>query len=294
MNAPAPSPKRKTFVIGAGCQKGGTTWLYHYLKSSPEFAHGYRKEYHVFDSLDLPSEAWMRDRILGQAERALEAARNGEPADGHVLHRASMYANPELYYDYFSMLLRRAPRFRAAADLTPDYAMLSAERFAQVQAGFAARGVRTASVFLMRDPVDRTWSQIRMQDDRQPTRFSAPTQVVLEEQHAEPVYERRSRYQDTIAALDQVFAPEDVHYGFYEELFDEAQLRAVTGLLGMQFQEPDTTTRRNSSTRPQEQLPDHVARKVATHYADVYEAVARRFPDKDLRTLWPYSRYVLG
>lgn len=205
-----------------------------------------------------------------------------------------MYVNPELYFDFFSQLLRRAPRFRAAADLTPDYAMLSPARFAQIQEGFAKRGVRTASVFLMRDPVERTWSQIRMQDDRQPDRFSDPTEVVLEKLHAEPVYERRSRYQDTIAALDQVFAPEDLHYGFYEELFDDSRLREVTDLLGMQFRPPDTQTRRNSSTRPQRALPDNIARTVAHHYADVYQAVARRFPDKDLLTLWPHSRHVLG
>lgn len=288
-----PQP-RKTFLIGAGCQKGGTTWLYNHLKKSREFSHGYRKEYHVFDSLDLPSEDWMRQRILRQAERAVAAAQRGEKADAEVLHRASMYADPELYYDYFTGLLRRAPRFRAAADLTPDYAMLPADRFRQVRDGFAARGVRTVSVFLMRDPVERTWSQIRMQADRALDRFSVPTEQVLAEQHAEPVYELRSHYGDTIAALDAVFAPEDLHYGFYESLFSDDSVRAITDLLGMEPVEPDLGTRRNSSTRPTSRLPEDVAQQVARHYAGTYRAVAERFPDVDLPTLWPHSRHVLG
>ncbi len=288
-----PQP-RKTFLIGAGCQKGGTTWLYNHLKKSREFSHGYRKEYHVFDSLDLASEDWMRRRILGQAERAVAAAQRGEQADAEVLHRASMFADPELYYDYFTGLLRRAPRFRAAADLTPDYAMLSADRFGAVRDGFARRGVRTASVFLMRDPVERTWSQIRMQADRAPGRFSVPTEQVLAEQHAEPVYELRSHYGDTIAALDAVFEPGDVHYGFYESLFTEESVRAVTDLLGLEPVAPDLGTRRNSSTRTSSRLPEDLARQVAQHYAGTYRAVAERFPDVDLLNLWPHSRHVLA
>ena len=43
----------KTFLLGVGCQKGGTTWLYDYLATSPQFKHGHRKEYHVFDAIDL-------------------------------------------------------------------------------------------------------------------------------------------------------------------------------------------------------------------------------------------------
>ena len=288
-----PQP-RKTFLIGAGCQKGGTTWLYHHLRKSREFAHGYRKEYHVFDSLDLPSEAWMRHRILLQAEQAVAAAQRGEQADAQALHRASMFADPEIYYDYFTGLLRRAPRFRAAADLTPGHAMLPAERFRAVSDGFAARGVRTVSVFLMRDPVERTWSQIRMQADRSTDRPTVPTEQVLAEQHAEPAYELRSRYGDTIAALDAVFAPEDVHYGFYESLFSDDAVRAITDLLGLEPVAADLGTRRNSSSRTTSRLPEDVAQQVARHYADTYRAVADRFPDVDLLTLWPHSRHVLG
>ena len=288
-----PQP-RKTFLIGAGCQKGGTTWLYNHLKKSREFAHGYRKEYHVFDSLDLPSEDWMRRRILRQAERAIAAAQRGEHADAEVIHRASMYADPELYYDYFSGLLRRGPRFRAAADLTPDYAMLPAERFCHVRDGFETRGVRAVSVFLMRDPVERTWSQIRMQADRAPDRFSIPTEQVLAEQHTKPVYELRSRYGDTIAALDAVFAPEDLHFGFYESLFNDESVHAITDLLGMDPVEPDLGTRRNSSTQPTSRLPEEIAKEVARHYAGTYRAVADRFPDVDLLALWPHSRHVLA
>jgi hypothetical protein len=48
-----------------------------------------------------------------------------------------------------------------------------------------------------------------------------------------------------------------------------------------------------SSGKAVEALPDDVVRRVATHFADTYHAVAERFPHKDLTTLWPSSRFVL-
>ena len=67
----------KTFLLGTGAQKGGTTWLYHHLKASPQFVSGYRKEYHVFDAMDVKGQAYRRRRVLEEAEAALGRARAG-------------------------------------------------------------------------------------------------------------------------------------------------------------------------------------------------------------------------
>ena len=44
----------KIFVLGVGCQKGGTTWLYKQLIKSEAVNFGYTKEYHVFDTIYTP------------------------------------------------------------------------------------------------------------------------------------------------------------------------------------------------------------------------------------------------
>lgn len=282
----------KTFVFGSGCQKGGTTWLYKYLRDSPQFARGYRKEYHVFDSLDLPSERWMQRRILQLAAESLAAAERGEPANALVVHRASMYLDTRLYVSYFSELLHRRPATRAAADLTPDYALLSAERFAGVRTDFAKRGIRTVSIFLMRDPVDRLWSQIRMQHARRPERFADPPLVVLRDRHGDPEYALRNDYHRTITTLDSVFGSDDVHYGFYEELFTEGETRAICDFIGIHHLPPPVGRRHNVS-EPGADLDDATVELVAGHYRDVYLAVAAKFPERDLMTLWPNSRWVL-
>lgn len=290
---PEAAEPQKTFLLGVGAQKAGTTWLHRYLVQSPQCARGYRKEYHVLDSVDLLDQPW-RTRNLDMAATELEHLRRGEDADPVHLHRASMIADPEFYYDYFTGLLHRRPRFLLTADITPEYAALPAERYAQVRDGFAARGVRTLALFLMRDPVDRIWSQIRMQEGRQPGRFPEPADRMVGRVYAEPLYERWSRYETTMANLEQVFERSEICYGFYEELFDVAEVRRICDVVGVRFRPPDLERRANvSAARSVDALPDDVVAAVARHLRATYEAVAERFPDKDLRALWPSSRFVL-
>lgn len=303
-SAPAPEPAepaepggsrgRRTFVLGTGAHKAGTTWLHAYLRASPHFEPGARKEYHVFDSLDLPSEAWMRRRLVDHAATALEAIRQGGRVDANHLLSMAMYADTELYFDYFAALVSRRPRVRATGDLTPAYAMLSAERLASIRAGFEKRGVRSVGVFLMRDPVDRVWSHIRMTTHREPGKLGRTSEEELLHAHDRRAYALRTQYHRTLDNLAAAFPDASVHVGLYETLFrDDRQVRAIAELVGIPFRPPSLDRHRNASPRSVETLPDEVARVVAEHYADTYRGVAERMPHLDIARWWPHSRHVL-
>ncbi len=281
----------KTFLLGTGCQKGGTSWVHDYVKSSPQFASGYRKEYHIFDALDLESQAYRRTRVLEAAQTTLERALRGGPLRAHMLHQASMYANLEIYFGYFAGLLSSRPDVRLTADVTPAYAMLSSSRMAQIKSEFAQRGVRTVALFLMRDPVDRILSQLRMQIRDKPDRFAQPLPELLLEKHAGGQYAQRTRYDQTISNLDQAFDPGEIYYGFYEDLFSESRIRELCALLGIDFHPPEFNVRTNASP-PASAIADEIQRTVAEHYRDVYESVGARFPDADLEALWPSTRLL--
>ena len=290
---PGLSGTRPTFLLGAGAQKAGTSWLHDHLAASPECAPGYRKEYHVFDAIDLASEQWKVDNINQRARREARRAVAGEPVDATALHRASMLHEPLFYFDHFVGLLARDPATRMTLDMTPDYAMLSADRLRWIRDGFAARGVRTVSVFLMRDPVERIWSHIRMEKTRRPQRYPDESAVHLREVFAHPTYAARTRYDQTLAALDEVFAPDELHHGFYETLFTTEQVAAVSALVGVTPRSASFDKRVNASPKAAEVLPEETSRVVAEHYRDVYVAVARRFPDVDVPAIWPSARHVL-
>jgi hypothetical protein len=280
----------KTFLLGTGAQKGGTTWLYHYLKASPQFVSGYRKEYHVFDAMDVEGQAYRRKQLLEKAEAALGRARRGRPLNAQLMHLSSMYADPNVYFDYFAGLLASRSDARLTADVTPAYAMLTAERLTQIKDAFSARGVRTVAVFLMRDPVDRIVSHVRMQIREKPERWHKPVQDVVLARYAHRENVQRTSYHLTLAELDRAFGPDETYIGFYEDLFSERRVREICDLLGIDFHPPDLDTRRNAS--PPAQVSDETLRMIAEHYREVYEAVSARFPEVDLDALWPSARHL--
>ena len=285
----------KTFLLGAGCQKGGTTWLYQYLAGSPQFAHGYRKEYHVLDSLDLPSEEQARRRLVGRAaEQAAADPQPGNRLAATSAHRLSMFLDQQFYFDYFTGLLHRSPDTRLAGDLTPSYGMLPASRFEAVRDGFAARAIATLPVFLMRDPVERIWSQVRMHARlyarHEAARIESPEFVLA--QYDRPAYAVRTAYDGTFRTLDAVFGPDRVFYGFYERLFTEVEVRRLCAMAGIDVVEPSFEQRLHASPKSSD-LPEETVRVVAQHYRGLYEAVASRFPAVPLAEIWPSSRFVL-
>jgi hypothetical protein len=280
--------QNRTFLLGVGAENAGTSWLHLYLRESPEFAAGYLEEYHVFDTLDLESEIGSRDRIFTLAETAVTDLREGRPADAAALHRMSMYGNPAYYYDYFAALLGREPGRHVTADLTPAYALLSVERFREIRQEFADRGVRAAAVFLMRDPVDRIWSQLRMQQHREPGNRSAEERLL--EEYAEPHYAARSDYPSTIKALDEAFG-DDVHYEFYERLSTPEAVASLCRTVGIAMHAPELVPPRDEASAEAD-LPESTRRTVAAYLREVYRRVGERFPEVDLGALWPSARFV--
>lgn len=283
---------RPTFLLGVGCQKGGTAWLHRYLAASPECDPGFRKEYHVWDTLDLPDMAHFRTRLGRRVRRAGDQVAKGRAADADTLRLATFLSEPEAYYDYFELLLRR-PGIRLTADITPAYAGLSVERLAAIRDGFERRGIRVAPVFLMREPTERIWSVVRMYQQRNPERFPGRSEERVERVFDKPRIESQTRYEQTMARVEEVFGPEGACYALFEELFEPATVDRICGFLGIRPHDPDFDRRVNASPKAQgDGLPEQVTRRVAEHYRATYDAVADRFGPDVVRRRWPSSRLL--
>jgi len=264
-----------TFLLGVGCQKGGTAWVHRYLEASPQCDPGFRKEYHVWDALDLPSGRLARERIEKQGGL-----------------RAEFLQEPRRYFDYFAGLLE-ADGIALTADITPGYAALPVSRLATVRAGFEERGVRAVAAYLLRDPVERIWSAARMDMQRRGAEAPEDPETRVGHMHSHPMYADRTRYDLTMDALEQAFPRDDVFYGFYEQLFSPETLAPLCAFLGIDHHEPDVGRQVNVSPKSEgAALPEETVATVARHFAPVYAAVQRRFPGVDLAELWPSARYL--
>ena len=112
-----------------------------------------------------------------------------------------------------------------AGEITPAYAILTDEGFALMRE--TLHGPRI--IFIMRDPLDRYWSAVRMAQ-RNPAKLDVTFHLAFKRagNHA------RGDYGATIEALDRQFDPGAVLYLFYEELFSATTLRRVARFLGVE------------------------------------------------------------
>ncbi|MEO8530276.1 MAG: sulfotransferase [Deltaproteobacteria bacterium] len=155
---------RLLFCIGAA--KSGTSWLYSYLDGHPDCHLRGVKELHYFDGLDLGSMAWQRrDNAARLARAEAKLASEAKHLQRQVTDRAEWltiqslgHADDQAYLDYLS---KGRTSEALVADITPAYALLSEERFRQM----ATLG-DTRFLYILRDPLARLWSHVRMNATR--------------------------------------------------------------------------------------------------------------------------------
>ena len=260
------------FVIGA--QKAGTTWLHQYLAQHPEVSTGPLKEYHYFNKFhgELAEggarPGWQRLRRLLALAAVLRRA--GRPS-GYL---RSFFAALRGQGDYLSLVRGDRPGAKAFGDVTPIYSLLGRAAFAEMAATYP----RTRFVFIMRDPVDRLWSHVRMRARRMKL---APGEAEFDKmvfsRLDDPRFLGRSNYARTITELEAAVPREQILYLFYEDLFRDESLQRLCDFLGLGFQ-PGTYDERVfagiSADAPQDWLLAARAK-----LAPVYDFATARFGD---------------
>lgn len=279
----------RVFYLGLGGQKCGSSWVQAYLARAAGSDFGRLGEYQVWEHGVGGAFARYRVAPPGFPERLRARAKTllggAEPAQ-HLRWR--LQSDPEAYFDYFAGLLDR-PGVTRTGDITPSYAALPPETLARIREGMAKRGITTRAIFVMRDPVERLRSQMRMEMEKGRLPYSDENEAPLRAFYADPEAEARSRYDRTLAALEAVFAPEERHVALFEELFTAPGIRALAEFAGVPIEAEAGGQKVNARGRGLA-VSEALATEIALHYAPVYEAAARICPQ--VRSLWPSAEPV--
>lgn len=284
----------KIFLLGVGCQKGGTTWLHRYLNRHPEVNLGFRKEYHVFDALTIP---YFR-KVLEKHERKLSRfkrrkwKKKGNKKFTRKLknleRQSSFYGSVENYFQYFQELAESKSSIKVVGDITPSYAGLGVDVLGEIRRNLIARGFQVRVVFLMRDPVERILSSVRMNrrnllKSHKKVGQSEELDILLA--YKQPEVELRTRYEKTIENLKAVFTEDELIFEFFENLFTETAMRNITSRLGIIYQEPHFEMYYNQS-KTEEVISEDTRRTIAQYYAETFRYVEDAFPEFQSRALW--------
>jgi Sulfotransferase family len=262
----------KTVFFCIGAHKAGTTWLHSVLVQYPDCALPEIKEVHFFDNKHLsgdlqPASIYTRrlallSRLASGVERQLLGQLDPPPdAAGADAHRKHIYAggsprDPELTRklnriivlakylrirdsDDFSAYLedtRLRKGTSVVGEFTPAYAMLPAAGFRDIVTTFPD----AKFIYVMRDPVDRFWSQLRFKKRRLATHagdmhFDPNEHLPKALKSSESL--SRSDYPRTIRTLESVVPADRILYLFFEELFSRQsvvrEMRRLEQFLGL-------------------------------------------------------------
>ncbi|WP_415895696.1 sulfotransferase domain-containing protein [Neptuniibacter sp. PT34_22] len=276
----------KNFILGVGCQKGGTTWLSAQLNKSQNVDLGFTKEYHIFDALYVPEARHMLSRKLKELEYVKKHPEVLAKNPLFMTH-LNFYLDTKNYYDYFDSLWQKGEGIvTSVGDITPSYAALPKNALKVIKSELEARGFNVKIVFLMRDPVERCWSMARMKlkqfKSAKPKDIPIPTQQeMLASIYQTKKCEIRTRYESTIKNLEYVFDEQDIFYSFYEKLFEKETLVELQGFLGLNDFLPDTSQKVNVSEKSELDLDVELASDIFNFYRETYEFCEYRFGVKD-------------
>jgi hypothetical protein len=269
------------FVLGVGAQKAGTTWLHEYLESLPEVDLGFMKEYHVFD------QNYVRDTTPARKKRFENYLDSFFGSDLLSL-RHKFRRNHKHYFSYFRKLVDSPDQVFITGDITPSYAALPVKVLQYIKSSLEKYGFRVRVVFLMRDPVARCISANRMYSS--PRLLDSPGDAALEAELLAKKYQQtrfqiRTRYDQTITNLEQVFNPDELYLGFYEELFSDKAIAEICSFMELPFR-PGNYEQVVHGSLVKSELPEPVKSEVRSYYSEVYDFVLKRFGQDRVKKLW--------
>ncbi|MFZ2725012.1 MAG: sulfotransferase [Methylococcaceae bacterium] len=225
------------YIIGIGAQKSGTTWLASYFSAHPQILMSPIKELHFFDSIYTPQlcARLEADKINSfvhiahhlQLEDIVEKNARYSRFD-KLMDGIKIGNDINNYRNYFA---RHAKDELAYCEITPAYSLLDTKGFAAIKS--LADDVRL--IFLMRNPVDRFWSGLRMQAQKKPQVLEKVEKFLNKSRFA-----LRTDYNKTLTNVYEVFPKERVFVGFYEHLFNTQTITQLCQFCDIDFIVPDT------------------------------------------------------
>jgi hypothetical protein len=148
--------------ICVGAQKAGTTWLYKVLSEHSEvFLPRIKELLHFIDVKEGESDEWRHRMILDATIVACNQYIHDERTTlrpGFAQYILSYGAHDRFTDAWYERIYSAAADDAVSGDITPEYMMMGAEGIARVKALLGEVKI----VLILRDPVERLWSQVRM------------------------------------------------------------------------------------------------------------------------------------
>ena len=284
---------RPVFLLGFGAAKSGTTWLYSYLQSN-KLVYFYRtKEPHAWTMYFNPSISKryysLINELQGYARSNSENIQNSREKLVIELEQCLLSLKPNTYLEAYINLAKA--KNSPVGDLTPDNSRLSQKQMNTVNK-FLSKGFEVKSLFMMRDPAHRLFSQFKHTRLRSigskltlNNDINSRIRAHILEEFKDLINSGGSLpettkvdYVTTIINIDKVFKEENIKYIFFEQLFAEKVVKEICSYLNISYKKAVFSKKINQD--PHDIILTEELYYQAKHKLKyVYQFVEERFAD---------------
>jgi hypothetical protein len=266
------------FILGMGAQKAGTSWLHRMLAQQDNVNLGFTKEYHIWD--------YIYSDLCNNFRAPVK-----KPDNAHAAMRRMMQASSETYTQYFQGLLNSD--VNVTGDITPSYSIINELGLEKISRTIKGAGFDIKVIFLMRDPVERIWSAVRMEQRNRLKNGQTLNENFCDSRVKEYLnidgHVARSDYKTTVRNIAKVFNEGEIYFGFYESLFNEQSINGLQDFLGFNLKNVDFSERVNASDPAL--MSEGTTQLLTEFLAPQYEFCKERFEAEGLHELWPSHRW---
>ncbi|MDQ5809232.1 MAG: sulfotransferase [Actinomycetota bacterium] len=265
-------------IIGA--QKAGTTWLHRNLQTHPRIWMPKEKELHYFDE-KVKNESSLVSRLRG--ERAMDerwrrqlrrqlGRYDKEFSLRNLMWDLNYFFRP--YNDKWYASLFRQGRGKVTGEATPDYSIIDGAAVAHVHEIMPKARI----IFMMRNPIERMWSQALMD-----YRMEVSPEKINEEIFLRHFDGRRPRlfsdYRRTLENWGSFYPHEQIFVGFLEDVhfYPNRLLKRLYRFLGVETGIDYKVIRRKIHSRDVQTMPTKLAVYLARVYREDLGLLSERF-----------------
>lgn len=281
----------KTILIGIGAQKAGTTWLWEYLTDHPGIFMSPIKEIHYFDMKYVPEIRPIQEQyFIKRMQHFAQKTTDFKQIRQNEFHYRQLKNYLEIFEmkdneDYLNFFRQRVGKEPVCCEISPGYALLKAEQFSEIY----NLHNRVKLMFLMRNPIDRFWSNLRFYEQMF-RNFSAQDRFLDALKDSSIV--GRTNYIRTIKEIRKSVPQQDLLLLFYENLFSNSALEQVCNFAGIDFH-PTDLNRRVLKSKSIPVSEDHMQKAYDLFepvYANIYKAFDGALPAVWLETMEKYGK----
>lgn len=219
-------------IIGA--QKAGTTWLYTQLGYHPNIWLSPAKELNYFNEVYHQSEdRWEAAGRSSQATMAREALTSLTKLSHRqrlMLESLNVIDETEISDDWYGRIFASAPAEDLCGEASPEYCVLPRAGIAHI----AALNPSMKAIIVVRDPIDRAWSHIRMATRNG---YGSESYEFLADDYVWRGYQGRSNYPEMFRRWRNVFGADQVIVLNYDLIVNSplSLLKSLCDRLGLMF-----------------------------------------------------------